>query len=62
MAGGADDPCIVNGKGIDGFHSYLSKKFNRVDIKKFKDMRHEIHNEPSKNELLALIGAFINNE
>ena len=62
LAGGADDPCIVNGKGIDGLKSYLSKKFNSVGIKIFKDMRHEIHNEQSKNELLALIGAFINNE
>ena len=43
-------------------YSYLSKKFNNVSIKKFKDMRHEIQNEQCKNELLTLIGAFINNE
>ena len=60
LAGGADDPCIVNGGGIDGLYDYLQKKFNNVFIKKFDGMRHEIQNEPSKNELLTSMERFIN--
>ena len=59
LAGGAEDPCIVNGRGIDGLHNHLSKKFNNVSIKKFEGMRHEIQNEPSKDELLSLMEGFI---
>ena len=59
LAGGAEDPCIVNGSGIDGLYNYLSKKFNKVSIKKFAGMRHEIQNEPSKDELLLLMEDFI---
>ena len=59
LAGGADDPCIVNGGGIDGLYDHFRKKFNNVVIKKFKDMRHEIQNERSKNELLSLMESFI---
>ena len=59
LAGGAEDPCIVNGRGIDGLHNHLSKKFNNVSIKKFEGMRHEIQNEPSKDELLSLMESFI---
>ena len=60
LAGGADDPCIVNGGGIDGLYDHLQKKFNNVFIKKFDGMRHEIQNEPSKNELLTSMERFIN--
>jgi alpha-beta hydrolase superfamily lysophospholipase len=59
LAAGADDPCIINGGGIDGLYEYLKKRFNNVDIKKFEGMRHEIQNEPSKNELLSLIDKFL---
>ena len=59
LAGGADDPCIENGGGIDGLYDHFRKKFNNVVIKKFKDMRHEIQNERSKNELLSLMESFI---
>ena len=59
LAGGADDPCIVNGGGIDGLYNHFRKKFNNVVIKKFKGMRHEIQNERSKNELLSLMESFI---
>ena len=59
LAGGADDPCIVNGGGIDGLYDHFRKKFNNVVIKKFKGMRHEIQNERSKNELLSLMKSFI---
>ena len=59
LAGGADDPCIVNGGGIDGLYDHFRKKFNNVVIKKFKGMRHEIQNERSKNELLSLMESFI---
>ena len=60
LAGGADDPCIFNGGGIDGLYDHLQKKFNNVFIKKFDGMRHEIQNEPSKNELLTSMERFIN--
>jgi len=59
LAAGADDPCIINGGGIDGLYEYLKKRFNNVYIKKFEGMRHEIQNEPSKNELLSLIDKFL---
>ena len=59
LAGGAEDPCIVNGHGIDGLYNHLCKKFNNVSIKKFEGMRHEIQNEPSKYELLSLMKDFI---
>ena len=59
LAGGEDDPCIVNGDGIDGLYIYLKKKFKNVNLHKFKYMRHEIQNEPCKNELLSLIGKLI---
>ena len=59
LAGGAEDPCIVNGHGIDGLYEYLCKMFNNVSIKKFEGMRHEIQNEPSKYELLSLMEGFI---
>ena len=59
LAGGAEDPCIINGSGIDGLYNYLCKKFNKVSIKKFAGMRHEIQNEPSKDELLLLMEDFI---
>ena len=59
LAAGADDPCIINGGGIDGLYEYLKKRFSNVDIKKFEGMRHEIQNEPSKNELLSLIDKFL---
>ena len=59
LAGGAEDPCIINGSGIDGLYHYLCKKFNKVSIKKFAGMRHEIQNEPSKDELLLLMEDFI---
>ncbi len=59
LAGGAEDPCIVNGSGIDGLYNHLCKKFNKVSIKKFAGMRHEIQNEPSKDELLSLMEDFI---
>ena len=59
LAGGADDPCIVNGGGIDGLYDHFRKKFNNAVIKKFKGMRHEIQNERSKNELLSLMKSFI---
>ena len=62
LAGGADDPCIVNGGGIDGLYDHLRKRFNNVSIKKFKGMRHEIQNEPCKDELLTLMESFISNE
>ena len=32
LAGGADDPCIVNGGGIDGLYDHLRKRFNNVSI------------------------------
>ena len=59
LAGGAEDPCIVNGRGIDGLYKHLSKMFNNVSIKKFEGMRHEIQNEPCKYELLSLMEGFI---
>ena len=59
LAGGADDPCIVNGAGIDGLYDHFRKRFNNVVIRKFKGMRHEIQNERSKNELLSLMESFI---
>ena len=59
LAGGAEDPCIVNGHGIDGLYKHLCKMFNNVAIKKFEGMRHEIQNEPSKYELLSLMEGFI---
>tara|TARA_B100000475_G_C15001701_1_gene316651 strand:- start:591 stop:1487 length:897 start_codon:yes stop_codon:yes gene_type:complete len=59
LAAGADDPCIINGGGIDGLYKYLKKRFSNVYIKKFESMRHEIQNEPSKNELLSLIDKFL---
>ena len=59
LAGGTEDPCIVNGRGIDGLYKHLSKMFNNVSIKKFEGMRHEIQNEPSKYELLSLMEGFI---
>ena len=59
LAAGADDPCIINGGGIDGLYEYLKKRFSNVYIKKFEGMRHEIQNEPSKNELLSLIDKFL---
>ena len=59
LAGGAEDPCIVNGSGIDGLYNHLCKRFNNVYIKKFQGMRHEIQNEPSKDELLSLMEDFI---
>ena len=62
LAGGADDPCIVNGGGIDGLYDHLRKRFNNVSIKKFKGMRHEIQNEQCKDELLTLMESFISNE
>ena len=62
LAGGADDPCIVNGGGIDGLYDHLQKRFNNVYIKKFKGMRHEIQNEQCKDELLTLMDKFYWNE
>ena len=59
LAGGTEDPCIVNGRGIDGLYKHLCKMFNNVSIKKFEGMRHEIQNEPSKDELLSLMEGFI---
>ena len=59
LAAGADDPCIINGDGIDGLYEYLKIRFSNVYIKKFEGMRHEIQNEPSKNELLSLIDKFL---
>ena len=59
LAGGADDPCIANGRGIDGLYKHFCKMFNNVSIKKFEGMRHEIQNEPSKYELLSLMEGFI---
>ena len=59
LAAGADDPCIINGGGIDGLYEYLKIRFSNVYIKKFEGMRHEIQNEPSKNELLSLIDKFL---
>ena len=59
LAGGAEDPCIVNGSGIDGLYNHLCRRFNNVYIKKFAGMRHEIQNEPSKDELLSLMEDFI---
>ena len=59
LAAGADDPCIINGEGIDGLYEYLKIRFSNVYIKKFEGMRHEIQNEPSKNELLSLIDKFL---
>ena len=59
IACGSDDPCIVNGMGIDGLYSFLKKKFNNVNLHKFHNMRHEIQNEPCKKELLSLIGGLI---
>mgnify|MGYP001178827482 FL=1 len=59
LAAGADDPCIINGGGIDGLYGYFKKRFSSVYIKKFEGMRHEIQNEPSKNELLSLINKFL---
>ena len=49
----------MNGGGIDGLYEYLKKRFSNVYIKKFEGMRHEIQNEPSKNELLSLIDKFL---
>ena len=43
----------------DGLYEYLKKRFSNVYIKKFEGMRHEIQNEPSKNELLSLIDKFL---
>ena len=60
LAVGADDPCILNGRGIDGLYNYLKEKFINVRIKKFDGMRHEIQNEPSKNELLTSMERFLN--
>ena len=60
LAVGADDPCILNGRGIDGLYNYLKRKFINVRIKKFDGMRHEIQNEPSKNELLTSMESFLN--
>ena len=62
LAGGADDPCIANGDGIDGLYDHLQKRFNSVSIKKFKGMRHEIQNEQCKDELVILMESFISNE
>ena len=59
LAGGAEDPCIVNGSGIDGLYNHLCRRFTNVYIKKFAGMRHEIQNEPSKDELLLLMEDFI---
>ena len=59
LAGGTEDPCIVNGHGIDGLYKHLCKMFNNVSIKKFEGMRHEIQNEPSKYELLSLMEGYI---
>ena len=59
LAAGADDPCIINGGGIDGLYEYFKNRFNNVHIKKFEGMRHEIQNESSKNELLSLIDKFL---
>ena len=53
LAGGADDPCISNGDGIDGLYHYFNKSFKNVRVKKFKEMRHEIQNESCKDELLS---------
>ena len=55
LAAGSDDPCIINGKGIDGLYSFLKERFKNVGLHKFNNMRHEVQNEPSKNELLSLI-------
>ena len=60
LAVGADDPCILNGRGIDGLYNYLKRKFINVRIKKFDGMRHEIQNEPSKKELLTSMERFLN--
>ena len=62
LAGGADDPCIVNGGGIDSLYDHLQKRFINVSIKKFKGMRHEIQNDQCKDELLTLMESFIINE
>ena len=60
LAGGADDPCISNGDGIDGLYHYFNKSFNNVRVKKFKEMRHEIQNESCKDELLSSMNSCLN--
>ena len=60
MAGGAEDPCISNGNGIDGLYHFLKKRFKNVNMKKFQQMRHEIQNESCKDELLLSIESYLN--
>jgi len=60
LAGGADDPCISNGDGIDGLYHYFNKSFKNVRVKKFKEMRHEIQNESCKDELLSSMNSCLN--
>ena len=59
LAGGADDPCISNGDGIDGLFNYFKKRFKNVKLKKFEKMRHEIQNESCKDELLSLMESYL---
>ena len=60
LAGGANDPCISNGNGIDGLYHFLKKRFKNVNMKKFQQMRHEIQNESCKDELLLSIESYLN--
>ena len=60
LAGGADDPCISNGNGIDGLYHYFKKRYKNVKMKKFERMRHEIQNESCKDELLSSMESYLN--
>ena len=62
LAAGSEDPCIKNGRGIDGLKIFLNKKFNNVRLLKYPGMRHEIQNEQCKENFMSEIVEFIKND
>ena len=62
LAAGSEDPCIKNGRGIDGLKIFLNKKFNNVRLLNYPGMRHEIQNEQCKENFMSEIVEFIKND
>ena len=57
---GAQDPCIVNAQKFHKAYSFMRKVgYSTVQSKLYPNLRHEILNEPIKEEIYADIDAFL---
>ena len=62
LAAGEADPCIKNGKGINGLQIFLKNVFKNIILMKYPKIRHEIQNEPCWNNFLDDSIKFFDND